>query len=230
MQRKRTTKRTSNETHGGGRISITADFHYFSLVLFSATVSADRLGGGSRHDCRRLARVRAGAVRAVPSDRAVRRQVRGGRAQVRRRRRLRPASGVLVRVRRARPSDGRLQEPAREPARRRGSRLVQPDRPGRHQEDGGLHRGSAQRFQRGRHQGAAGQDVRARPGRVPGSQGVRGLSGGRRQGTVVRARLPGDQGIPLVPGLRLRSRRRHATNTGPHPPPPFPQSAILRVI
>lgn len=203
----------------GERISITADFHYFSLVLFSATVSADRLGGGSRHDCRRLARVRAGAVRAVPSDRrAVRGQVRGGGTQVRRRRRrLRPASGVLVRVRRARPSDGRLQEPAREPARRRGSRLVQPDRPGRHQEDGGLHRGSAQRFQRGRHQGAAGQDVRARPGRVPGSQGVRGLSGGRRQITAVRARLPGDQGIPLVPGLRLRSRRRHATNTGPHP-------------
>lgn len=172
------------------RTSITVDFHF--LFLFSATVSVDSFGGGFRHDCRRLARVRAGAVRAVPSGRAVRGQVRGYSTQVRRRRRLRPASGVLVRVRRARPSDGRLQEPAREPAWRRGSRLVQPDRPGRHQEDGGLHRGSAQRFQRGRHQGAAGQDVRARPGRVPGSQGLRGLSDGRRQSAVVRPRLPGD--------------------------------------
>jgi len=61
---------------------------------------------------------------------------------------------VRVRVRRARSADWRLEEPAGEPSRGRGARLVQPYRPGRHQAHRGLHRGPAQRIQRGRHQGA----------------------------------------------------------------------------
>lgn len=179
--------------------------------------------GRSDDDRPRLARVRTDTVRArsVPG-----RAVRGGSAQSVRRP-LRPAPVVLVRVRRARPAHGRREEPAREQGRRRGARVVQPDRPGRHQEDGGLHRGPAQRFQRGRHQGPAGQAVRAISSR---GQAVRALSG-RRQ--VVRARLPRVQsvrpvGVPLVPGVRLRSVRAISTCTVSHrvqhgatvPPPP----------
>lgn len=168
--------------------------------------------GRPDYDRPRLARVRAGTVRARPAVPG--RAVCGSRAQSVRRP-LRPAPVVLVRVRRARPAHGRREEPAREQGRRRGARLVQPDRPGRHQADGGLHRGPAQRFQRGRHQGPAGQAVRAVPGR---GQAVRGLSG-RRQ--VVRARLPRVQsvrpvGVPLVPGVRLRSGRAISTCTVSH--------------
>jgi len=143
----------------------------------------------------RLARLRAGRARL--------RRVRGPGAQrvLLRRRRLRREPVVLVRVRRARPADRRHEEPAREPARGRGARLVQPDRPGRHQAHRRLHRGPAQRFQRGRHQGTGrGRDQRVRRG---GTSGAR-LSG--RGDQRVRRAVP-----PLVPGgvpLRSGPRRR----------------------
>lgn len=179
-------------------------------------VSADRRTTSSVHRSpagdhqHRVARLRgAGAVRARSVlARARVRRLRGGAEVVRRG--LRPEPIVLVRLRRARPADRRLEEPAREQARRRGARLVQPGRPGRHQAHRGLHRGPAQRLQRGRHQGAAGQGVpagqglRARAGRVPRGQGVQPRSRPR-----LRARLPRGQGVrpvlvPHVPVVPLR--------------------------
>lgn len=178
--------------------------------LFSFSVRNDRIGAdGSRGI--RLARLRASSLRAsglraspVRRPGTVRQVLRRG---------IRPEPVVLIRVRRARPPDRRLQEPAREPPRRRGARIVQPGRPGRHQEDSGLHRGPAQRFQRGRHQRTVGQSRVRRPARVPRRQSVRprphGRVPGRRQG--LRARLSGRQGVrrarlPLgrVPSLPLR--------------------------
>lgn len=190
------------------------------LVTVSVRIAGRRRRGAAAVGRRgaRLARVRGPrAVRRGPVPAGAVRQVRRGEAGGGVRRGLRREPVVLVRVRRARPADRRLQEPAREPARGRGARLVQPGGPGRHQAHGGLHRGPAQRLQRGRHQGAAGQGVRGPRARLPRGQGVRrrarvrasggqGVPGGR----VPRARVPG---VPLT-GHVANARRRFRPAVG----------------
>lgn len=141
---------------GGGGAVGTAAAGLLSAVLL-------RLGSGASDNRARRSRYFRGSsagsdYRALP-DRGSARPGSG-----RRDRRARSPSAIFFYVRRSGSDDRRHQEPVGIEGRRRGAGLLLVHRVGRLEKNGGVHRRSGQRFQRGGAQGGRGGCPSAGPG------------------------------------------------------------------